>query len=73
MLPATDGLFGEVNELARDTPWLHGPAAAFANFGIVLFALLLLAGWWFARGQSASTMAAAHPLLMRASSSDARR
>ncbi|MFL6180185.1 MAG: phosphatase PAP2 family protein [Actinomycetes bacterium] len=59
MLPATDGLFGEVNELARDTPWLHGPAAAFANFGIVLFALLLLAGWWFARGQSASTMAAA--------------
>ncbi|MFL6181559.1 MAG: phosphatase PAP2 family protein [Actinomycetes bacterium] len=59
MLPATDGLFGEVNELARDTPWLHGPATAFANFGIVLFALLLLAGWWFARGQSASTMAAA--------------
>ena len=59
MLPAADALFGEVNELARDTPWLHGPAVAFANFGIVLFALLLLAGWWFARGQSARAMAAA--------------
>ena len=58
-MPATGALFGEVNEFARDTPWLHGPAVAFANYGIVVFGLLLVLGWWIARGQSARVMAAA--------------
>jgi undecaprenyl-diphosphatase len=59
LVPATGALFGEVNEFARDTPWLHGPAVAFANYGVVVFGLLLVVGWWVARGQSARVMAAA--------------
>ncbi|MGW7685196.1 phosphatase PAP2 family protein [Kribbella sp. NPDC054772] len=42
-------LFGQVNAFARATPWLHAPAQAFAAYGVVLFAALLLAGWWIAR------------------------
>ncbi len=38
-----------VNDFARDTAWLHGPAKLYANDGIVLFALALLAAWWIAR------------------------
>ena len=38
-----------VNEWARDTSWLHGAATAFANDGVVLFAVLLLAGYAVAR------------------------
>jgi undecaprenyl-diphosphatase len=59
MVLVIGGLFGEVNEFARATPWLHGPAVAYANYGVVVFALLLLAGWWIARGQEARVMAAA--------------
>jgi len=42
-------LFLDVNTFARDTPWLHAPMADYADYGIVLFAGLLLAGWWIAR------------------------
>jgi membrane-associated phospholipid phosphatase len=38
-----------VNTWARHTGWLHGAATLYANDGIALFALLLLAGWWIAR------------------------
>lgn len=41
--------FRDVNDFARATPWLHGTATAFASYGLVLFAALLLAGWWSAR------------------------
>jgi membrane-associated phospholipid phosphatase len=50
-------LFLQINEFARATPWLHGIVLAYANDGIVLFALLMLAGWWVARR-------AADPLVM---------
>lgn len=38
-----------VNDWARHTGWLHGAMTAYAGYGVVLFALLLLAGWWVAR------------------------
>ena len=52
-------MFGGINEFARDTGWLHGPVLDFAKYGVVAFALLLVAGWWVARERSARTMAAA--------------
>jgi membrane-associated phospholipid phosphatase len=53
------GVFGEMNEFARDTGWLHAPMLAYASYGVVVFAGLLLAGWWQARDREGSTMAAA--------------
>lgn len=41
------------------TPWLHGLAATFAGYGVILFAALLLAGCWLARPGPAKQMAAA--------------
>ncbi|MBO0850949.1 MAG: phosphatase PAP2 family protein [Pseudonocardia sp.] len=41
-------LFLRINEFARATGWLHGTVAAYADYGIVLFAALMLAGWWIA-------------------------
>ncbi|GAA1156270.1 undecaprenyl-diphosphatase [Kribbella jejuensis] len=42
-------LFDQFNAFARATPWLHGPAEAYAQYGVVLFGVLLVAGWWIAR------------------------
>ena len=42
-------IFLSINEWARDTPWLHGILTAYANYGVVAFALLLLAGYLHAR------------------------
>jgi len=41
--------FQAVNSLARTTPQWHGPARLFAEYGVVLFAGLLLLSWWQAR------------------------
>ncbi|GAC1444274.1 MAG: hypothetical protein NVS3B26_12570 [Mycobacteriales bacterium] len=41
--------FTVVNDFARRTGWLHSPATLYAKQGVVLFALLLLAGYWIAR------------------------
>jgi membrane-associated phospholipid phosphatase len=38
-----------VNHFARVTPALHAPLRAYAQYGVVLFAGLLLLTWWFAR------------------------
>jgi undecaprenyl-diphosphatase len=48
-----------VNAFARSTGWLHAPVLAYARYGVALFALLLVLGWWLARGESARTRAAA--------------
>lgn len=48
-LPFDRSWFLHVNSFARSTPWLHGPARAYAGYGVVLFAALLLATWWTAR------------------------
>ena len=42
-------IFYDINNFARDTPWLHPVVAGYANDGVVLFAGFLLAGWWIAR------------------------
>jgi membrane-associated phospholipid phosphatase len=53
------GLFGAVNDFARSTGWLHAPLLAYASYGVVLFAALLLVGWWLARSRGPRAMAAA--------------
>lgn len=40
-----DRIFHAINEFARDTPWLHPVVAGYANYGTVLFAALMIAGW----------------------------
>jgi len=52
------GLMEAVNRFARNTSWLHAPMKAYASYGIVLFAALLLAGWWISRPRSSMTLAA---------------
>lgn len=52
-------LFQLVNDFSRATPWLHGLAAAFAVYGVVLFGALLLAGVWSSRHAPSRTLAAA--------------
>lgn len=48
-------LYLDVNHFARQTPWAHGFMAPFALYGgVVVLALLLLAGWWRARSRSDS-------------------
>jgi hypothetical protein len=46
--PHEVSLFRQMNDLARATPWLHRPARAFTEYGVVLFAVLLLWSWWSA-------------------------
>lgn len=41
--------FRHVNDLSRHTPALHGPLRDYAEYGVVLFAGVLLVGWWLAR------------------------
>jgi len=38
-----------VNMLTRATPWLHPVMLAYGNYGVVVFAALMLAGWRSAR------------------------
>ncbi len=45
-------LFLAINDFARATPWLHTILLAYATFGIVVFAALMLVGWWTARTQA---------------------
>jgi membrane-associated phospholipid phosphatase len=47
--PAPDPWFLRINDFARDTPWLHSIITGYADYGIAVFAVLLLAGWWIAR------------------------
>lgn len=41
--------FEAVNHLSRLTPWLHGPARVYTEYGAGLFAGVLLLSWWWAR------------------------
>lgn len=42
-------LFLQINDLAVDTPWLQPVMAAYARDGLVVFAALMVLGWWIAR------------------------
>lgn len=55
----SNDLFLRVNEFARSTGWLQGPVTAYAKYGVLVFAGLLMIGWWVARRESAEVMAAA--------------
>ncbi len=53
-------VFYAVNDFARNTPWLHSAVLDYATYGTVLFAGLMLIGWWMARSRAdASAMVAA--------------
>lgn len=53
-------LFLRVNNFASATSWLQEPLTLFAGYGLVVFAGLLVAGWWIARrDEDPITMAAA--------------
>jgi hypothetical protein len=41
-----------INDFAKATSWLHPLVVAYAHYGIVVFAALMLAGWWSARRQA---------------------
>lgn len=58
-MPPLNDLFLRVNDLAARTPWLHRPAAAYATYGVVLVAVLIVVGWWIARRRSSRVMASA--------------
>ena len=59
-MDANTSLFLRINDFARATPWLHGPLGLDAGYGLVVFAGLLLVGWWIARtaGEPARMVAA---------------
>jgi undecaprenyl-diphosphatase len=57
-VPVNEGLFRAVNRFAQDTPWLHATLLGYATYGVVLFAVLLLAGWWVARRRGTGMTAA---------------
>ena len=40
-VPPASSLFVSINEFARSTPWLHSTAAAYATYGILVFAVLI--------------------------------
>jgi undecaprenyl-diphosphatase len=52
-------LFMDINSFARATPWLHGLIVVYTTYGEVLFAVLLAAGLWVARGSGDARMIAA--------------
>ncbi|GAB3857946.1 undecaprenyl-diphosphatase [Nocardioides maradonensis] len=47
--PTQEGWFGDVNRFAIHTAWLHTPARLFAQYGVAVFAVLLLVSWLLAR------------------------
>jgi membrane-associated phospholipid phosphatase len=56
-VPPLDQVFLTINEFAVNTPWLHAPIAAYAKYGILLFAVFIVIGWWIARPQNDAAMA----------------
>ena len=42
-------LYKVINRLADHSTWAHGLVRLYAKDGIVVFAVLLLAGWWIGR------------------------
>lgn len=52
-------LFLTINDFARTTPWLHGIVLAYANYGILVFAAMMVAGWWAARARATVAVMAA--------------
>ena len=51
--------FLDINEWAKNTPWLHGAMKLYAGYGAVLFAVLILVGYVLARRQRSAELLAA--------------
>ncbi len=51
--------YRDVNNFAVHTPWLHGFMKVWAVYGVGIFALLVLAAWWYARSQAVPPRAVA--------------
>jgi membrane-associated phospholipid phosphatase len=54
-----DRLFFAVNAFARHTTWLHSAMVGYARYGVLLFAILLLAGLMVVRRSDSRLLAAA--------------
>lgn len=52
-------VFLSINEWAQDTPWLHGVVRVYANYGVLLFAVLLVVGYLLARRRGDARQVAA--------------
>lgn len=52
-------LFLHINDFARATGWLHPVIYAWASYGIVVFAALMVLGWWRARRRADPAVMAA--------------
>jgi membrane-associated phospholipid phosphatase len=48
-----------VTDFARATPWLNGTVSVFSGYGVAMFGVLIIIGWWIARRAGAVTMTAA--------------
>ena len=48
-LPVDRSWFLELNSFARATPWLHAAFRDYAEYGVVLFAAVLVWAWWRSR------------------------
>lgn len=59
LLELSHTLFLRINDFAQTSTWLHAPATAYAKYGLVVFAALLLVGVWRRRGASDELLAAA--------------
>lgn len=53
------GWYSTVTDFARQTHWLNQPMLSWSGYGVLLFGLLLLIGWWSARRRDAAAMAGA--------------
>lgn len=49
----------DTTNLARQTHWLNGPMSAYSSYGIAVFAVLIVAGWWLSRRADTAAMTAA--------------
>ena len=57
--------YRSVNEFARDTSWAHGAVANYANWaGLVLLAMLLIAGWLSGRRRDDAPLVTATAFLV---------
>ncbi|GGM79707.1 hypothetical protein GCM10009721_00190 [Terrabacter tumescens] len=59
LLDLSTALFLRVNDFARTSTWLHAPATAYAKYGLVVFAALMLVAAWRRRSASDRVLAAA--------------
>lgn len=51
--------YTSVTDFARDTHWLNATMFDYTTYGIAVFGILALAGWWTARHRDTRTMTAA--------------